>query len=1140
MRAIVLLLAMAALPVRAEAPWQRDLFLGLDDCWRARVAIELRNGQAVELQGRPVGVPVGPGGLAALIGARARDLRVCDEAGAELLFDLRDAAGARQTDGLVAAGSSLLVPGTMPASGRQRLYVYFDHPGTYPVPDYLRGATALSNAGFESGTGAAPAQWQLDAGDDHHQLSWVTERPHGGQRCLKCVVAPGAERTWIGARQGNLSVRGGARYRLTVWVRGEKVSGQAGWFVHVATPANSQAVNKVFGREGSFDWTQVACEFTTPSDAVGLTCGSVLWGSGTAWYDDLKLECLDTAAEVVTWQVGAVERLNLASVAAPARPNEAGQWDVRVPVKLVNPGEAIPGALVQVPVGSLAVKLRGDWSLRSLRAVAPNGRTLPTLRAGSNLVFVADVPARSAVEFALFISRDAALPAGPALSYADLVNHPANLARNPSFEEGEQQPTAWPGAVEGKSDSVPTMRRVEGGPVGRWCAKLAVPPTAPLAWVGWRQKVPVTPGESYFYSCQVKTERITDGGVTIHGHFQDAEGKLSGAKFWGAGGNLSGDQDWQPVSGVATMSGDTRQFELHLTMNARGTVYHDGVVFMRTVVAGLGPLRDAGPVRPLAVWAENPLVKVFRDSAPRRVGELAVATPRNGAECLQLCVRPAAKAAVKLTVGPLRAGDRTLPAPRVERVGYVPCLQAGGYYTSPAQPWERRKIGPLGRTDGWRDWWPDYLAPVGETTEVAAGTTQPFWLTVAAPKDAAPGEYRGQVTVQAGAETVTLPLTVRVWSLVLPERPSLQVICDVRNGTAHHDVRSRADHERWWRFMAQRHISPDNTLAQPKFSLVDGQVKMDTTDYDRDATLLFDELKVSAGYFPPIFYSCGWAHPPREFLGLKYPSPEFKAAYQSAVRQFWAHVKAKGWADRLSLYISDEPHYSRPEVVKWLGEVIDFVRQVDPKIPVYSSTWGFVPQWEGRLNHWGIAQYGLFPMDVAKRRGAAGDKLWFTVDGQMEIDTPYNACERLLPYYCFAHGMTGWEFWGISWYTYDPFQYGWHEFIHQSDTPGQWYWVRYPNGDGYIAYPGEPLGLPGPLSTVRLEQARQGVEDYELLTALERRGGRQPEVRKLLDEVRALAFIPNAGGYRATDILPDPDRLAALRLRVGDALETLR
>ena len=118
----------------------------------------------------------------------------------------------------------------------------------------------------------------------------------------------------------------------------------------------------------------------------------------------------------------------------------------------------------------------------------------------------------------------------------------------------------------------------------------------------------------------------------------------------------------------------------------------------------------------------------------------------------------------------------------------------------------------------------------------------------------------------------------------------------------------------------------------------------------------------------------------------------------------------------------------------------------------------------------------------------AGKQMWFTCDGQMATDTPFLATERLLPYYCFKYGVRGFEFWGLAWWTYNPWQVGWHQFIRQSDEGKKYYWVRYPDGDGFLAYPGKPVGVDGPASTIRLEQIRQGLEDYEALALLSELG----------------------------------------------------
>ena len=96
------------------------------------------------------------------------------------------------------------------------------------------------------------------------------------------------------------------------------------------------------------------------------------------------------------------------------------------------------------------------------------------------------------------------------------------------------------------------------------------------------------------------------------------------------------------------------------------------------------------------------------------------------------------------------------------------------------------------------------------------------------------------------------------------------------------------------------------------------------------------------------------------------------------------------------------------------------------------------------------------------------------------------------------------------------------------------HWVRYPAGDGYLIYPPKAGISDDVCSSLRLEAARDGVEDFSLLKALEAR--KDAAAAALLAEFRALCPIPNPGGRYSGRNLPDPSRLAALRRR---ALELL-
>ena len=100
------------------------------------------------------------------------------------------------------------------------------------------------------------------------------------------------------------------------------------------------------------------------------------------------------------------------------------------------------------------------------------------------------------------------------------------------------------------------------------------------------------------------------------------------------------------------------------------------------------------------------------------------------------------------------------------------------------------------------------------------------------------------------------------------------------------------------------------------------------------------------------------------------------------------------------------------------------------------------------------------------------------------------------------------------------------------------------NGAGFLAYPGGPAGHDGPVSSVRLEAARDGVEDYEVLRLLSnlvakaRQGGKDAAgAEAALERARALVAIPNAGGRYSTRILPDPEAVFRVKEDLARAIE---
>ncbi len=824
--------------------------------------------------------------------------------------------------------------------------------------------------------------------------------------------------------------------------------------------------------------------------------------------------------------------------------------NVRVAIGASNTTDvARANVLVRCTVARFAAWLKRHRRNVALRVVDPVRGPIPSLLSGTELMFLADIPPRSTKHFYAYPAPGAE----PQLSYAKLLAQPGNLVANASFEEGTGVPRGWT-VSQGQRPGLVRLQRVAGGLFGEFCAKLEVPQGVPLAWYGWRQEVPCQPNAQYWYACYVRAENVTEGNVSLHAHFHKARGVMSDIRrHFSVSRSLVGTTDWTLLCGFMRTPTDCHFVELHLTMRARGTVYHDGVVLRPVFSASTGEIESREPQGAgLRLWAVNPLVKVFPDDPPEvqpAIVELFAA--RGEREVVQLALRsshPVADLTIRVIPPTNNRGER-LSEFSVWRVGYVPVDHPTAYYRSTLPPYRRRFPTTPGRSDGWAGLWPDPLLPM-QSFDLPENQTHAFWVVFSVPRNASPGEYRGEIELSGvRVPSVSVPVRFVVWGFQIPEERHLKVIYDVRQGPGIRFL-SAPDASRrlrqLYKLMAEHRVSTNRIFPDPKITYKDGQVTIDAQEFDRTAAYCLDVLKMNVFYTPWEFYCFGWAHPPRKFKGFAPFTPEYTRAYQACLRAFWEHLKQRGWQDKVVLYISDEPHYWKNGIVEQMQKCCKMIKEAVPEIPIYSSTWRHVPEWDGYLTIWGIGQYGCFPVEEMVARRRAGEQLWFTTDGQMCIDTPYLGTERLLPYYCFKYDVSGYEFWGISWWTFDPFKFGWHSYIRQSPEPGKTNTVRYPNGDGYLVYPGWLVGYDGFLSSVRLEQAREGIEDYECLLLLQRlveqRAGAPRDIdyaKRVLERVRGLVTIPNAGGLRSLEIMPDPDAVLVLRKQVGEAIEKL-
>lgn len=142
---------------------------------------------------------------------------------------------------------------------------------------------------------------------------------------------------------------------------------------------------------------------------------------------------------------------------------------------------------------------------------------------------------------------------------------------------------------------------------------------------------------------------------------------------------------------------------------------------------------------------------------------VALALARNEKEALQVVVLPVEAPAkqVAVRVSDLRTtGGEVFPAENVDTppMGYV----------------ETKNVPPYGSPHV--GWWPDPILNFMARADIAAGDVQSFWVRFRAPKTQAPGLYRGKLAVLVGGQPLyAFDLRVEVYPFTLPDRSPLDL-----------------------------------------------------------------------------------------------------------------------------------------------------------------------------------------------------------------------------------------------------------------------------------------------------------------------------------------------------------------------------
>ncbi len=432
---------------------------------------------------------------------------------------------------------------------------------------------------------------------------------------------------------------------------------------------------------------------------------------------------------------------------------------------------------------------------------------------------------------------------------------------------------------------------------------------------------------------------------------------------------------------------------------------------------------------------------------------------------------------------------------------------------------------------------PDPLL-VEETVTVDAGQAQPVWLTVSVPPDAPAGNWSGLARISAEGETAEIPLRLTVHPVALPVEGNLWVTNWMNLGHFARFYGTELYTDRFWQvvesFAANMGVHRQNVVLCPNeliqiFQESNGALAFDFTRYDRWVGI-FDEAgcaKLLEGGHLGRRGEGKWETP--WFEWRKFPvrrrdgssvelDPE--VVVRELVKNLIAHVRERGWLDRFAMHIVDEP---APHTEADYKKKSQLVHQWAPGVRFLEAmslmdARGHLDIWVPQLSHFDEHREHYLAM-----RDEAGIELWHYTCMYPTGLYPNRFLDfglvktRILHWINWRYRLTGYLHWGLNYWTEDPF--------HEDRLKPE-----YPPGDSWIVYP----GADGPIDSIRWEQMREGIQDYELLLLLDARSKEAGRLVGEADEICA-RLVPDATGYSR-----DPQLLRRARKDVISALEALQ
>ena len=447
-----------------------------------------------------------------------------------------------------------------------------------------------------------------------------------------------------------------------------------------------------------------------------------------------------------------------------------------------------------------------------------------------------------------------------------------------------------------------------------------------------------------------------------------------------------------------------------------------------------------------------------------------------------------------------------------------------------------------------KGWHPDPLIPLKTGIDIDGNDVcRPLWITVYAPAGTKSGNYTGTITIKAeGMKSVTAVLNCRVWDFDLPVASHLKT-------HSWDQIEYYKDFYNKEEFPVDWYKKFCELLLKNRFN--PGSAGVNYISQTPNSEGIYDFTKVEK----VLSYCIERGLDRFSIIQMKkglYTPEEAEKAYKF-VEAYVEFLKGKGWLDKALVELWDEPTDLEYPFIK---ERAERLKKIDPDLRLQLFAEGGPYDFFDRSTD----KYGLnslvniwAPVNIIEspETQAKGGEIWtyFCTLARESAPNFYIDCpainQRSIAWYCWMYGVDGFEHWSSNYFWRNvregkPMSEKWPNVPWDSRT------YYYFNGEGQLLYPG-PDGIP--YSSIRLENFRDGMDDYEYLFRLRELLSKYKdntsdvklnEYRQLLNPEEYLLYkYPRKIKVTLENTLryPDqPERILETRNKIAMAIEDLQ